>query len=535
MSFVSYAQNFEDVMLWRALKHVDQGFYVDVGANDPDIDSVTKAFYERGWRGINIEPVPQWFERLQEARPRDINLQLAAGREPGEIILFEIPDTGLSTAERAFVDRHKSERGYQSGEIKVHVETLTNLCERYHTAPIHFLKIDVEGMEKAVLEGLDFQKIRPWIILVESTLPNSQEECHVDWEPLLLDAGYQYAYFDGLNRFYVANEHSELLDAFKAPPNVFDDFLLSRQHEADSRAAQAEAREAEARVQAQQAFEVAQQAQELARQAEARAAQAAEAINTLSQQLETQHQQLHEAAEKAETLQQQLNEATARAAAEQARVEQLMAQLSEKEQALGAKQSELEQLHAHSQWLQNEWDAAKAKIEELNHTSHHWWTVADGLNRELQSVYRSKSWRITWPLRKLMQLLKWLFRLPVRLVTGLLRLPRRTARWLLAKAIAFVLRREGLKQRASRWLYRHPNLEAHLRAFARARGLIHSPIPVSPHPAGFSPASGVLNGNGDEFKGRIDHTSPAALTVDEILSNIRMELADAKINGTSRK
>ena len=52
MSFVSYAQNFEDVMLWRALKHIDCGFYIDVGAQDPVIDSVTKSFYDHGWRGV---------------------------------------------------------------------------------------------------------------------------------------------------------------------------------------------------------------------------------------------------------------------------------------------------------------------------------------------------------------------------------------------------------------------------------------------------------------------------------------------------
>lgn len=269
MSFISYAQNFEDVMLWRALKHVDQGFYVDVGANDPDIDSVTKAFYERGWRGINIEPIPQWFERLQKERPRDINLQLAAGREPGEITLFEIPDTGLSTAEKAFVERHKSERGYQSRELKVQVETLTNICERYHTAPIHFLKIDVEGMEEAVLEGLDLQKIRPWIILVESTLPNSQEERHAEWEPILLDAGYVHVYFDGLNRFYVANEHSELLHAFKAPPNVFDDFTLRRQQEAEILASKAESKAHEAETRAAHAEAMAVEAQANAREAKA--------------------------------------------------------------------------------------------------------------------------------------------------------------------------------------------------------------------------------------------------------------------------
>lgn len=58
MSFISYAQNYEDVMLWRALKHIANGFYIDVGAAWPDKHSVTKAFYDRGWRGINIEPNP---------------------------------------------------------------------------------------------------------------------------------------------------------------------------------------------------------------------------------------------------------------------------------------------------------------------------------------------------------------------------------------------------------------------------------------------------------------------------------------------
>ena len=112
MSFISYAQNFEDVMLWRALKHIKNGFYIDVGANDPDGDSVTKAFYEQGWCGINIEPVSQWFEKIQQNRTRDINLNIAAGAQEGELILYEIPDTGLSTLEKGIAERHKKDRGY---------------------------------------------------------------------------------------------------------------------------------------------------------------------------------------------------------------------------------------------------------------------------------------------------------------------------------------------------------------------------------------------------------------------------------------
>lgn len=225
MTFISYAQNFEDVILWRALKHIEVGFYIDVGANDPKTDSVTQAFYNAGWRGMNIEPVSHWFKRLQESRLRDINLQLAIGKKQGAVTLFEIPRTGLSTAKEKFVEYYETEKGYQSQKLDdVPLDTLTNLCEQYHIAPIHFLKIDVEGMEKDVLEGIDFTKIRPWIVLVEAILPGREVECYVDWEFILLDGGYQYVYCDGVNRYYVANEHSELLDKFRYPPQCFRQF-----------------------------------------------------------------------------------------------------------------------------------------------------------------------------------------------------------------------------------------------------------------------------------------------------------------------
>ncbi len=69
MGIVSYAQNLEDVMLWRALQEVEGGFYLDVGAQDPVIDSVTRAFYDRGWCGVNLEPAPAYHAALAAARP----------------------------------------------------------------------------------------------------------------------------------------------------------------------------------------------------------------------------------------------------------------------------------------------------------------------------------------------------------------------------------------------------------------------------------------------------------------------------------
>ncbi len=240
MSFVSYAQNYEDVMLWRALKNIEHGFYIDIGANDPEHDSVTKLFYDKGWRGINVEPVSQWFNRLEECRIRDINLQTAVGSTTGTLTLYELPDTGLSTLDLAIAERHEKARGYQKIKREVPVETLTDICQKYHEKPIHFLKIDVEGAEKAVIEGLDLKLIRPWIIVIESTLPNTQIEDYELWESELLEAHYFFIYFDGLNRFYLADEHKALAAHFKAPPNVFDEFISQQQLNSELRAERAE-------------------------------------------------------------------------------------------------------------------------------------------------------------------------------------------------------------------------------------------------------------------------------------------------------
>jgi FkbM family methyltransferase len=416
MSFISYAQNFEDVMLWRALKHIDQGFYIDVGANDPDIDSVTKAFYERGWRGINVEPVPQWFERLEKARPRDLNLQLALGAEPGEITLYEIPDTGLSTAEKKFAERHEAERGYQSRKLSVKMNTLSRVCVTFHLAPIHFLKIDVEGAEKAVLQGTDFGKIRPWIILVEATLPNTQEESYSDWEPLLLNAGYEYAYFDGLNRYYVAGEHENLMAAFKAPPNVFDDFVRSDRLESERRAREAEAKVKEVEQRARQAEAHAQEAETKALQAEERAAQA----ESKAERAEVKAEQAEVKAEQAEALAQQAQQRASQAEA-RAREAETKARQAEERTALA--------------------------------------------EATLHAVFRGRSWRVTQPLRRLGGTARLLREKAKRLL-------KRLVAPLLVHSIRFAKSRSGLKNVALRWLGNYPRLESRLRRFAAARGLL---------------------------------------------------------------
>ncbi|GJE15396.1 FkbM family methyltransferase [Methylobacterium marchantiae] len=223
--FLSYAQNFEDVLLWRALKGVERGFYVDVGANDPTEDSVTLAFYKRGWHGLNIEPNDVYHRRLTEARPRDINLKLGCGPASGESTFFVVDKagpTGLSTMRRDHAEQHERD-GFTTTACRIVIEPLAALLDAHAPPDIHFLKIDVEGAEREVLLGTELTRHRPWIVLLEAIDPANHAPNHEEWEPILVESGYRYVWFDGLNRYYVSEEkHDDLKPHFQTPLNLFD-------------------------------------------------------------------------------------------------------------------------------------------------------------------------------------------------------------------------------------------------------------------------------------------------------------------------
>ncbi len=214
---ISYAQMLEDVLLNRALGHIQNGFYIDIGGYHPHRDSVTMHFYENGWRGVNVEPGAKHFPEFVRLRPRDINLQVAASDHMGEAIFYEMDQ--ISTLEQHNAARH---RDYQTAEYIVPVVTLAHICEEHAPDEIHFLKVDVEGHETAVVRGADFNKFRPWVLVIEAKEPNRLDHStHHEWEHMVLDGGYTFAHADIINRYYVANEHRNLLHHFTVPADNY--------------------------------------------------------------------------------------------------------------------------------------------------------------------------------------------------------------------------------------------------------------------------------------------------------------------------
>jgi hypothetical protein len=223
------------------------------------------------------------------------------------------------------------------------------VCEEHvqEGQQIHFLKIDVEGFEGEVLRGMDFARWRPWVLVIEATLPNSRETNHAAWEHLVTGQGYRFAWFDGLNRYYVAQEHSELLPHFGIQPNVFDDYISHHLDKSWS-----------ATKQLTKALEASQQ--------EAR---------DISERATRSIEQAHQAAILAQQAHQQalaeLNHAHARAELAEQQKRDADAQITAQQAALAAAQL----------------------------SSHHLTVWAQDMEARLTATYASTSWKITAPLR----------------------------------------------------------------------------------------------------------------------------------------
>ena len=205
---LSYSQpgQMEDVILYHALLHDKELFYIDVGSNDPVKDSVTKLLYDMAdAHGINIEPQIELCRLTQKERPRDISLNCGIGEKHSSMLLHVCG--GFSTFETV-------NREYESRRIEVY--TLAEVCSTYikQGQKISFLKIDVEGFERQVLFGADLMKYRPLIIEIESVDAENNMPTYVQWEDYLIQQRYHFAYAWGVNRYYVADERRDLDQRF---------------------------------------------------------------------------------------------------------------------------------------------------------------------------------------------------------------------------------------------------------------------------------------------------------------------------------
>lgn len=173
---ISWSQGAEDLVLDVLLNHKEKGFYIDVGAHDPNLISITKMFYDRGWTGINIEANPEKSKKFNQLRPLDINISAAIVLQNEPVELFIMSATAMSTVNPE-VARDLDEKTHTKIIEKVLVPglTLRSVFDQYVHQSVDFLTVDIESRDLDALISLDFDSLPlqrwPRWILLENVMP----------------------------------------------------------------------------------------------------------------------------------------------------------------------------------------------------------------------------------------------------------------------------------------------------------------------------------------------------------------------------
>ena len=174
---ISYSQEGEDLILERFFENQNYGFFVDIGAHHPQRFSNTYLLYKKGWRGINIDPMPGIMNLFNKLRPEDINIEVGISQIESKLKYYIFNDSALNTfsEKEALLKSKINPNKYFIVETKIiNTFPLKTILDKFinNNVNIDMMSIDVEGLDLEVLSSNDWSKYRPKLILVEELRTN---------------------------------------------------------------------------------------------------------------------------------------------------------------------------------------------------------------------------------------------------------------------------------------------------------------------------------------------------------------------------
>jgi FkbM family methyltransferase len=149
--------------------------YLDVGANHPFHLSNTALFYAKGGAGILVEPDPHLAKLLRSKRPRDRVLQNGvhfSGEAQADFFVMDSPT--LNTFSSQEMERYVTMGHKLNKTLPVDLKNINDILEI--AGELDFMNLDVEGLDKAILEMIDWKKYRPTCLCVETLTYEAQQE-----------------------------------------------------------------------------------------------------------------------------------------------------------------------------------------------------------------------------------------------------------------------------------------------------------------------------------------------------------------------
>ena len=181
------------------------GFYVDVGANDPVIGSQTYHLEQLGWLGLLIEPLAYLADLLRENR-KAIVAQFACSTPENHNKKLQFLMAGVYST----LNKNPIAIGATSNEyVEVTCKTLDSILEENGVNPsFDFISIDIEGHEMEMFKGLTLQRWQPALVLLEDHVINHEKHRHMQKN------GYQLIMRTAMNSWYVQENLGYKLSLF---------------------------------------------------------------------------------------------------------------------------------------------------------------------------------------------------------------------------------------------------------------------------------------------------------------------------------
>lgn len=207
----TYAQVAEDLLAAYYLQKETEVTYIDVGCLWPVQQSSTYFFYERGGHGVCIDPNPSAGDQYRAERPRDIFVNCGVAATEGALVYRSYENPVFNTFSDARADELAAAPPRKGrnliGTTTIPVRPLTQIMhdvgwvERYGSA-IDILSIDVEGFEVEVIRSLDFDYVKPTLVVMEMALKAERVRFN-QAKQILLDRGYTVCGETGHDMFLI--------------------------------------------------------------------------------------------------------------------------------------------------------------------------------------------------------------------------------------------------------------------------------------------------------------------------------------------
>ena len=212
-SKVSYSQSGEDLIADYFFESIGikQPNYIDIGANQPIKGNNTYLFYLKGSKGICIGPDISLIPSLKKARVRDIILNMGVSvtvAAQADFYFFDGHYNAWNTFSKEDADKKSKESGIAYRQSKVQLETVGSIVDKHTFQNVNFISLDVEGLDLAILKSIDFNKIRPELLCVETIEFSLNNNLNKNQEIIsyMLTQGYRVYADTNLNTLFCRND-----------------------------------------------------------------------------------------------------------------------------------------------------------------------------------------------------------------------------------------------------------------------------------------------------------------------------------------